>query len=188
LGSGKTYEGDFLHIVGELSNDGQVNVKNFSMDATYYDSGGNALTITGRTYLDESPSVLMPGEKSPFLFILFDEETSQQTASYQLSVSFITTNDQPYSLNVMSDRSYMDKWSGYKVLGEVENPGESTVESVKILATFYDENEKVIDMDYTYASLNMIMPDQKAPFSLLPNRGADVKNNIKSYSLRVECL
>jgi hypothetical protein len=188
--SEEVYEGDFLHIMGEIQNVGQVNVDDFEMDAVYFDANGTALSVTGRIYLDEDPKLLTPGEKGPFLLILFDEEVSKNTASYELSVEFNATTEQPYQLNIMGDRNYINKWGTYGVLGELENAGESNIESVKIWATFYDENGRVIDMDFTYTDvggLRTLIPGQKSPFNLWTSRGDDVNDKIRSYSLRARC-
>lgn len=183
------YQGNFLHIVGEVQNDGPVNVDSFKIEVSCLDSSGATLTATGPGYLEHSPSLLLPGEKGPFLLILFDEETSKKAASYTLALKFSSTTEQPYKLKIMGNRDYVDKWGTYKVVGEVENAGEANIESVKLYATFYDEGGRVLDLDFTYTDiigLNTLVPGQKSPFELYPGR-AEVKGRVKGYSLRAEC-
>jgi len=175
--------------VGEVQNDGQVNVDSFSIEVSCFDSNGIALPATGPFHLEHNPGLLMPSEKGPFLLILLDEETSNKTASYELSLQFSVTTEQPYNLNNMGDRDYVNRWGSYTVIGEVENAGESNIESVKIYATFYDEQGMVLDLDYTYTSvsgLRTLVPGQKSPFHLYTSR-SELEGMVKGYSLRAEC-
>jgi len=186
--SGKTYEGDFLHVVGEIQNSGAVNLKDFKIGATYFDSNG-AVLDAGPTHLEHDPRWLAPGEKAPFLLILLDEEASKEVARYELVLEFNETTEAPYELNTFGDRGYVNKWGTYNVIGEVQNAGERNIESVKLYATFYDENGRVIDIDYTYTGatgLDMLAPGQKSSFKLYPGR-SDVKGQVQGYSLHADC-
>jgi hypothetical protein len=175
--------------VGEVQNDGQVNVDSFSIEVSCFDSNGIALPTTGPFHLEHSPGLLIPGEKGPFLLILLDEEASNKTASYELALQFSVTTEQPYKLNIMGDRGYVNQWGSYAVIGEVENAGEANIESVKIYATFYDEQGMVLDLDYTYTSidgLGTLVPGQKSPLYLYTNR-SELEGMVKGYSLKTEC-
>jgi len=64
------------------------------------------------------------------------------------------------SMNSYTDRGYLN------VVGEVKNNLQSNINYVKLTATFYDANKKVIGTDFTYAELDILKPNQKSPFEL----------------------
>jgi hypothetical protein len=165
----KVYKGEFLHIVGEISNTGSVNIRDFNLDAEFLDSTRNVIELDGPTHLDQSPDLLTPGEKAPFLLVLLDEKASEEAARYQLFLEFSDTTKEPYRIKIMSDRSFVDENGTYKVVGEIQNTGNENLEQVKIYGTFYDESGRVIYLDYTYSDINglgTITPGQKSPFYL----------------------
>ena len=186
--SGKTYKGNFLHIVGEIQNSGAVNLEDFKINATYFDSNDTFLN-TGPTHLEHDPRWLAPGKKAPFLLILLDEEASKKVASYELVLEFSETTEAPYELDILGDRGYVSKWGTYDVIGEVQNRGESNIESVKVYAAFYDQNGMVIAIDYTYTGTNgldTLSPGQKSPFKVYPSH-SEVKGKVQGYSLHADC-
>ena len=72
----------------------------------------------------------------------------------------------------------------YVVTGEVQNNGGRAVQSVRINATFYDANKKVVDMGFTYTDPMNLEPSQKAPFEVI-NHKEEMTPAISSYELQV---
>ncbi len=55
------------------------------------------------------------------------------------------------------------------IVGEVQNNGSSSVSFVKVTATFYDTNGKVVDTSFTYAgdtANTPLSPGKKSPFEI----------------------
>jgi hypothetical protein len=187
LGTGKSYEGEFLTIVGEVQNSGPVNLDDFEIGPTYFDASGTIIEA-GPVHTAQDPGLLRTGEKAPFMVILLDEEAGRGVAGYELALGFTSTAEEPYELELLADWMFTDKWGTRHVIGVVKNAGPSNVDSVKIYATFYDEAGTVIDMDFTYTGvggLGTLAPGEKSPFDASPDR-ADVQDRVHSYSLHAE--
>lgn len=67
---------------------------------------------------------------------------------------------------ILSMNSYIGNLGYFNVVGEVKNNLQSNINYVKLTATFYDAQEKVIGTDFTYAELDILKPNQKAPFEI----------------------
>lgn len=66
---------------------------------------------------------------------------------------------------ILSHSSYFNM--GYfKVVGEVENTLPNNINFVQIVATFYDDQNKVIGTAFTFTDLDILKPNQKSPFEL----------------------
>jgi hypothetical protein len=185
--SDTVYEGEVLHIVGEVQNSGSVNLHEFEIEAVFLDANGAAIEA-GPTHLEDDPGLLRPGEKAPFLLILLDEEAGKKVASYELALAFQATAEEPQALEILQDTAFLTKQGFHHVLGEVRNAGQNNVDFVKVYGIFYDENGTVIDVDFTYTGTNgldTLAPGQKSPFEVYSDR-ADIQEHIRSHSLRVE--
>jgi hypothetical protein len=185
-----TYEGDFYHVVGEIENTGETCLEDFDIDATFFDSSGQAVQHDGPVHLDQSPGLLAPGELGPFILVLLDEEASAKVESCELSLEFTATAEEPLHVDVIADRGYLYDGS-YRVMGEVQNTDDVDVESAKIFATFYDAAGTVIAVDFTYVNINgpnVLAPGQKSPFEVYPNpEPATAEGRIAGHSLHIEC-
>ena len=67
---------------------------------------------------------------------------------------------------ILSHSSYIDGLGYFNVVGEVKNTLPSNTKYVKIVATFYDAQKKVIGTDFTYTELDILKSNQKSPFEL----------------------
>jgi len=54
-----------------------------------------------------------------------------------------------------------------EVRGEVKNFGSTCADFVRVIATFYDSQGRVIGSDFTYADPSRLEPGQAAPFNIL---------------------
>ncbi len=80
--------------------------------------------------------------------------------------------------------SYASSGGQLYVVGEVENVGDKDVKFVQITATFYDENNTVVDTETTYSGLTVIPPGFRSPFQLLIIDENQIQK-IHNYSLAV---
>lgn len=84
-------------------------------------------------------------------------------------------------LEILSHQSYVDNgW--YHIVGEVQNNTNTPMEYVKIAATLYNDDKKVVGTDYTYTILEVIPPGGKSPFET----GTDKWEGTTNYKLQSE--
>ena len=67
---------------------------------------------------------------------------------------------------ILSSKSYIDDLGYFNVVGEVKNTLSTNINYVKITATFYDAQKKVIGTAFTYTELDILKPNQKSAFEL----------------------
>ncbi len=67
---------------------------------------------------------------------------------------------------ILSSSEYIGDLGYYTVVGEVQNNLQSNIQYVKLTATFYDAQNTVIGMDFTYTDIGTLKPGQKSPFEI----------------------
>jgi hypothetical protein len=72
-----------------------------------------------------------------------------------------------------------------KFIGQVHNTINKNVEYVTIIATFYDENGKIIGSKSTYTKPNTIKPNMTASFEMILGNDISSTNNITSYDVTI---
>lgn len=83
-----------------------------------------------------------------------------------LSVSFIVPVEATTDVSILTHSGYLDSVGYYHVVGEVQNVGDQTVDFVKITATFYDSGDTVIDTEFTFTTISVLLPGRKSPFDV----------------------
>lgn len=86
---------------------------------------------------------------------------------------------------IQNEGSYVDVAGYYHIVGEVKNTGDVWLQFVRISATLKDQNGAIVDMPFTYTTLNRLPPDIATGFDLVEldtMRSAQVR----SYSLSLE--
>jgi hypothetical protein len=152
----------YFHVVGELKNNLTSNIDFVKVVVTFYDSE-NVVIGTDYTYTDID--VLGPDQKCPFELSSYPDVINP--ASYKIAVEFRTTSEQPSEgLQILSTSTYINILDNFHIVGELKNNLTSNIEFVKVVVTFYDSENVVIGTDYTYADIDILMPDQKSPFEL----------------------
>ena len=185
LMTGKVYEGDMFHVVGEIQNIGSTNVEDVRIRPTFFDAGGSVIEA-GPIHTSLEPlDILPPDQRSPFELILLDEEASSMVEDYNLSVEFNPTTEKPYILDIVNHSSTILTY--YKVFGEVVNMNPISVASVKLLATFYDEEGTVITADRTWIDFQNLLPGRSFPFELSNHPRNEITDKIKSYRVCAQC-
>lgn len=108
--------------------------------------------------------------------------------------SFMTANESSLlqnksvssnTLRILSHNSYISSIGSMHIVGEVRNDSPFTAEFVKIIGTFYDNNNNVVGTDFTYTEPYTIGAGNTAPFDLLLTSGsASIPvGQISSYKL-----
>lgn len=86
-------------------------------------------------------------------------------------------------LNITSSTIYFEG-DYFHIVGEVLNTASTEKDFVKVIATLYDDKNKVIGTDFTYTNPSTIFPQETSPFSFMIGQ-SDVSNlgAIKSYKI-----
>lgn len=169
--------GNSLYVVGEIQNFLNTNIEFVKVVVTYYDSN-NEIVTSDFTYTDVSE--IKPGQKSPFKVIT---ENNPNIASYDIQATYRETNENPYNgLEIVSSRENTI-YSSYGIVGEVVNNGIQDAQYVKIIATYYDANNQVIDTDFTYTTIDILSPGAKSPFQII---SYGMENKPARYELQVQ--
>jgi hypothetical protein len=176
------YEGStFLFIVGEVRNNTSSNVIFVQISGTLRDADGNVVD-SEYTYADIG--ILTPGMKSPFLMIFSDPPDWE---TYELVVTWDTTTDQPYPLQILNSTSYFDDYDAYHVVGEIKNQYGEERTFIKAFVTLYDINGMVIGVEYTYTNPSDLLPGETASFDtdVYFWKGKPDRDQVASYALQV---
>lgn len=97
------------------------------------------------------------------------EATATATASPEPTLPPTATPEPTPSappLEILSMSDYVDGIDYLHVVGEIENKSEEPFEFVQVLVTLYDAGGKVVNTDFTYTDLDIVLPGQKAPFGV----------------------
>jgi len=189
---GKTYEGDFLHIVGEIRNVGEANLTGsfggMDISATFYDASG--AVIEGHIRYTSVPAltILTPNSKSPFELILLDEEASARVARYELSLEFQSTDKAPPKLTFVQENTCVNADGDFVLLGEIKNQDPKNIFLSKVVAAFYDGEGKIIATGDTHHFIHSLVPNQKTPFQIGAHCPRDIANKIESYGVWADCF
>jgi len=182
LFTGKVYEGDFFHVVGEVQDVAEENIE-VEIVPVFYDEEGAVIEAEPLHTSVKPLEILAPSQKSPFEMMILDEAASKKVVSYELLVKSTVTTKEPCKLGFPNHSSYVSIIDILEVVGEVENIGPENLERVKVLATFYDEAGTVIGADFCYAEIDTIVSGQKSPFGVSNYPRKEITGKIKSYGL-----
>jgi hypothetical protein len=168
--TGKTYEGDFLHILGEIQNVIAENINVGNISPTFYDEKGAVIEANLVHTSLEPVHRLAPGQKTPFRLVVIDSYASSRIVNCDFSFSAgVSTSDEPFYLKdwiITTNSSYVSSW--YRlVVGEIENIGTRNLKFARIFATFYDEDGTVSSVSSFYPDfegIEILVPGQKMPF------------------------
>jgi hypothetical protein len=86
---------------------------------------------------------------------------------------------------IQNDTSYVSSIGSYHIVGEVLNSGDTWLRFVKVTATMKDTNGQVVDVDFTYAWVERLPPNERAPFDVF-EIDTTKSARITSYSLALE--
>jgi hypothetical protein len=73
----------------------------------------------------------------------------------------------PNDLQIVSTSSFISEVGHTHIVGEVINQGRRTANAVKVIATLYGSDGKVVGTDFTFTQPSSIDPGNKAPFEII---------------------
>lgn len=174
----------YLHIVGEVENEGDTYVEYVRVTAVYYDVNDN---IVGTNYTVAKLRVLPPHTKSPFELIVDDVDRAAKISRYSLLITGYISESTPlpHILRMISNDSYISTAGYLNIVGEVNNEGSTECSYVMVTATCYDSGGKVVAVDYTYTAPLNLMPKANGTFHMMVG-DTDQSSKVSRYALQVE--
>jgi len=129
--------------------------------STFYNAADQVIAIAAAfTMLD----IVGSGEAAPFDVLLSDPPSGID--HQELQVDYAITATAPLRLEVVSHQGSTRGDGNYHILGEVRNQHTFTVNSVRVVTTFYNAQQEVIRASVSYTVLDTISQDQTAPFDV----------------------
>jgi len=186
-------------IYGEVQNTGDENVKSPIVWASFYNEDGRIIDAhsfwVGR---ELGLDVLRPGEKSPFLAdYIPHNDIVGKIESCELIIKSNATDEVSYrEFEILSHKSEIKQVGAlgdcYVVTGEVKNTGDQDVSYVNIIASFYDEDGKLIATGWTLVGELGEYDLNAGEIGTFELRATPVReeilNKIANYTLQVEAL
>ncbi|MCK5627566.1 FxLYD domain-containing protein, partial [Candidatus Bathyarchaeota archaeon] len=131
-----------LHVVGEVNNTGETNVKDIIISVTYLDIDDQAIASGSSSVLQD---ILLPGMKAPFDAVLTGSSAVQQVDRYELEVSFSETNMVLNRTLVIQSHNFTSTITGaFHIVGEVKNSGTEISTATNAIATCYNSSGTVV--------------------------------------------
>lgn len=177
------YEGArSLYIVGEVRNETKSIAQLVKITAYLRDSSGQLVRgASAYSYI----STLSPDMVSPFLITF---STPPAWSTYELIVTWDTTDRAPKALEIYNTESYFDSSDAFHVRGFVRNQYSELRMLVRIYLTMYDENDQVIGVDSVYTSPTFLKPGQEVLFDIdarywkyKPDRDKVARYSVQAY-------
>ena len=135
-------ETKILHVLGEVRNDSGEIVREILVNASFYDSQGSGLGAFRRT---AEYQVIQPGESSPFEILFLDQKTSEKVANFTLSATADAAEKaKEPELRIVASNSRLDLLGTLYLNSQAINEGGETSTNTLLIATLYDDRNRVI--------------------------------------------
>ena len=174
------------HIIGEFVNNQDKTLNFVKFIATLYDISGNVLD-TEFTY--STIDIVSPFTKTPFEITVTGDVG--RINNYEVQSSGVETLPLPQKLELSTVRIFEDEYGTFHIVGEVFNKGDSTANFVKVVSNFYDSNDEIVGIGWTYTIIDSIYPNGKSPFEItisefISNNGYSFQKPFESFSIFVQ--
>lgn len=169
-----------LHIVGELKNDFNAPVNQIKIDAALYSNGVLVDMIKTSPMLN----TIMPEMKTPF-DIIIGGSIAREIDAYSLSVSYKISEPKDQVIDITTSDFFRDKFDNLMISGIVANKGETTANTIVVVATLYDENGNVAAVSKTHVEPDYLKTNDES-FFFVPIPDKIQTGSIVDYSLAAE--
>jgi len=188
----------YFIVVGEVQNTGSNTIDSVVLSGIVYTKDGEVQAYSsGGAFVNQ----LIPQQKAPF-YIEFSPQDSVTGDLSWLSIGVdnidftvnqaeATSNYQYPDLTVQSSSGGVDAEGVYWVSGSVQNSGDQTATTVRVIGTFYNASGTVIALGYTNAlTPTSLAPSNTASFKVgafdLNQTNAPSIQKIASYTLLIQ--
>lgn len=172
----------FIHLFGEIRNISNEAQKTITAHADFYDKNGK---IIGNGSGIISLRSLNVGDTSPFEIVFLDKTRNNQFSNYTLNFSSDSGVNKPDDLVVTSLKSRPDIFGYYYVSGRIINMGNDTATNVLAIASFFDNNGRMIGLSSAIAEPSNMTSQSTSSFTVVMDDKLH-SSKIKNYSLIVD--
>ena len=131
-----------LHVLGEVTNESGVPMKDIILTASFRNSDGIFLGNYSRS---SELRVVNPGESSPFEILFLDQATSSSVANFTLSATAQEASSmKEKQLIIVSTNSRLDLLGTFYINAVIRNEGGEAATNSILIATLYDRNDNVL--------------------------------------------
>ena len=167
------------HIVGEIINESDKPINQIEIIAIFYSDGNSVY----QTSTENLTSMIMPGMKGVFDLML--TENIGYADSYTLEIDYKVTQPKDQVIEITSSEFARGPVNNIVIQGTVANNGEITANMVKVVATLYDLDGKVVAVSETRTEPDYLRAGDEL-FFLIPILDKTQANEIVDYSLVAE--
>jgi hypothetical protein len=169
----------FLHIVGEVENISTNNTEENQITVTFIDTEGNPIiNASTYTYLD----IITPGQRSPFEILL---SSSPIAKNFILETTWQISEEEPYiDIEIESESLQLYEEGWYRIVGQLKNSGNKTVDSAIVVATFYNATGQVVGVGFAFSDVFPLGAGESSSFAILI--APIIIDTMDTYLLQVE--
>ena len=168
-----------FHIVGEVLNDSDKPLNQVNVFATLY-SGDN---IIYQTNTETLTNLIMPGMKGVFDITVI--ENADLVDNYLLDIDYKVTHPKSQVIEITSSELRYASFGNIVIKGTVANNGDATANMVKVVATLYDRDGKVVTVSQMSTEPDYLRSNDESFFLItIPNM--PYTDKIVDYSLIAE--
>ena len=169
-----------LHIVGEIQNGFNAPINQIEIHATLYSDGILIDTIKTTPMLN----TIMPEMKNPFDIIISNDFASK-IDEYSINVNYEITEPKSQVIDITKSDFTRDNFDNLMITGTVANYGETTANTIVVVATLYDKNGNVAAVSKTHVEPDYLRANDES-FFFVPVPDKTQLNSIVDYSLVAE--
>ena len=172
----------FIHLFGQIRNISNETLKTVTAHANFYDKGGHNIgNASGITSLRS----LNIGEVSPFEIVFLDKNQTNQFFNYTLNFTSEIGHNKPDNLVITSLKSRPDIFGYYYVSGRISNNGNDTATNVLAIASFFDNNSRMIGLSSAIAEPSNMTSHSISSFTVVMDDKIQ-SSKIKNFSLLID--
>ncbi|TFH02758.1 MAG: DUF3426 domain-containing protein [Nitrosopumilus sp.] len=156
------YIGDdgVFHVVGEIQNNLDSPLNQVNVFVTLYDEN-NSIVVTKETR--SLVNIIMPEMRGPFDFIFADIKP-EQIQSYSLDFDYSISEPKGQVISITSSKLSRDNYNNLIISGTVENNGETTANTIAVIATLYDKYGNVASVSRIHPEPDYLSSDEDTFF------------------------
>jgi len=169
----------FIHLFGEIRNISNETQKTITAHADFYNKEGR---IIGNGSGIASLRSLNIGKISPFEIVFLDKNHNNQFFNYTLNFTSEAGVDRADDLVVTELKSRPDIFGYYYVSGRISNIGNDTATNVLAIASFFDNNDKMIGLSSAITEPSNMTLHSTSSFTIVMDDKLH-SSKIRNYSL-----
>ena len=154
---------NYLHIVGEVSNNTPDYLRYVEIHVNIFNSSGQLLTTDfAFVQLDSLPA----WDKGCFHLIVLDTPANWSYYKFEAPTYWIDGSP-PSNLTIFNDSgAYNSTFGWYTIIGQVRNDGTVPITYVQPIGTLYNSTNTVIGCDFTFVNSTDLSPGQTSSFEM----------------------